>query len=296
VTRIARLGYLDFEVSDPRAWKTLAIDRLGLGLAVENADGSIDLRMDEQARRISLRRGASDDLACVGFEVADDASLRALAARLEAGGVRVAEASAEISTQRGVDHLYQLQDPSGIPIELFSGPKSGGAFVSNLVPSGFCTGDEGLGHIVTLTRNAEATHHFYCHLLGMRVSDYIEQEISPGRKIRITFLHANARHHTLAFVEGPPRKRIHHFMIVMNALDDVGLAYDRCVVAGVPMAKALGQHPNDRMLSFYARTPSGFAVEVGFGGRKVDDATWQVRTYDRMSTWGHRPPAGGTHA
>jgi biphenyl-2,3-diol 1,2-dioxygenase len=292
VTRIARLGYLAFEVSDPSAWKTFAIDRLGLALAAENADGSIELRMDEQARRIFVRPGASDDLACVGFEVADEASLRALAARLAADGVPVAESSAEIATQRGVDRLYQLQDPNGIPIELFSGPQSGGPFASSLVPSGFCTGDEGLGHIVVVIRDAETTRHFYCDLLGMRVSDYIESEIAPGRKIRITFLHANARHHTLAFVEGPPRKRIHHFMIEMNAIADVGLAYDRCVDAGVPFANTLGQHPNDQMVSFYARTPSGFAVEVGWGGRKVDDATWQVRTYDRMSTWGHRSAAG----
>ena len=289
MTRIARLGYLDFEVSDPSAWKTFAIDRLGLALAAENEDGSIALRMDEQARRISLRPGERDDLACVGFEVTDDASLRALATQLETGGVPVVEASAEIATQRGVDRLYQLSDPSGVPIELFSGPKSGGPFVSRLVPSGFCTGDEGLGHIVVLIRDVERTQHFYCDLLGMRVSDYIEQEIAPGRTIRITFLHANARHHTLAFVEGPPRRRIHHFMIEMNAINDVGLAYDRCVDGGVPIANTLGQHPNDQMLSFYARTPSGFAVEVGWGGRKVDDATWQVRTYDRMSTWGHRP-------
>ena len=288
MNRIARLGFLDFEVSDPGAWRTFAIDRLGLALAAENADGSMALRMDEQAQRILLRRGASDDLACVGFEVADGASLRALAAQLEAGGVRVAEASAEVAARRGVDHLYELQDPNGIPLELFCGPKSGGGFSSDLVPSGFCTGDEGLGHIVVLVRDVEGTQRFYCDLLGMRVSDYIEQEIAPGRTIRITFLHANARHHTLAFVAGPPRKRIHHFMIEMNAVNDVGLAYDRCIDAGVPIVNTLGQHPNDQMVSFYARTPSGFAVEVGWGGRKVDDATWQVRTYDRMSTWGHR--------
>jgi len=292
VTRIARLGYLDFEVSDPSAWKTFAIERLGLTLAAESSDGSIALRMDERAQRIWIRPGANDDLACVGFEVPEEASLRALATQLEAGGVPVVEASAETAAQRGVDHLYQLRDPNGVPIELFTGSKSGGRFVSKLVPSGFCTGNEGLGHIVVLVRNAETTQDFYCHLLGMRVSDYIEQEVAPGRKIRITFLHANARHHTLAFVEGPPRKRIHHFMIEMNAMNEVGLAYDRCVDAGVPIANTLGQHPNDQMLSFYARTPSGFAVEVGCGGRKVDDAAWQVRTYDRMSTWGHRPAAG----
>ncbi len=289
MTRIARLGYLEFEVSDPSAWRTFAADRLGLAVGAEHADGSMALRMDEQAQRIFLRPGERDDLACAGLEVADEASLRALATQLEAAGVPVLEASAEVATQRGVDHLYRLEDPSGIPIELFSGPKSGSRFSSSLVPSGFCTGDEGLGHAVVLVRNAESTQHFYCDLLGMRVSDYIESEIAPGRKLRIAFLHANARHHTLAFFEGPPRKRIHHFMIEMNAMNDVGLAWDRCVDAGVPIANALGQHPNDQMFSFYARTPSGFAVEVGWGGRKVDDATWEVRTYDRMSSWGHRP-------
>ena len=288
MTRIARLGYLDFEVSDPSAWRTFAVDRLGLALARENADGSVALRMDEQAQRIFLRPGASDDLACAGFEVADDVSLRALVAELEAAGIRVGEASAEVATRRGVDHLYQLEDPNGIPIELFSGPESGGGFSSRLVPSGFCTGDEGLGHILVLVRDADSTRHFYCDLLGMRVSDYIEPDAAPGRKLRITFLHANARHHTLAFFEAPARKRINHFMIEMNAMNEVGLAYDRCVDAGVPITSTIGQHPNDQMLSFYARTPSGFAVEVGWGGRKVDDATWQIRTYDRTSTWGHR--------
>jgi 2,3-dihydroxybiphenyl 1,2-dioxygenase len=291
VTRISRLGYLDFEVSDPGAWKTFAIDCLGLALAAENADGSIALRMDGQARRILLRPGERDDLTCVGFEVADRDSLRALASRLEADGVSVVEASAEDATQRGVGHLYRLEDPSGVPIELFSGPRSGAPFVSRLVPSGFCTGDEGLGHILVVVRDADRTRHFYCDLLGMRVSDYIEPAAAPGRKLQITFVHANARHHTLAFFEGPARKRINHFMIEMNAMNDVGLAFDRCVDAGVPIASTLGQHPNDQMLSFYARTPSGFAVEVGWGGRKVDDATWQVRTYDRTSTWGHRSVA-----
>ena len=71
-------------------------------------------------------------------------------------------------------------------------------------------------------------------------------------------------------------------------------AYDRCRDAGFPIANELGQHPNDLMFSFYAKTPSGFDVEIGSGGRKVDDATWEVQTYDRLSTWGHRPPTAPT--
>lgn len=124
----------------------------------------------------------------------------------------------------------------------------------------------------------------------MKLSDRIHTELAPGLTLDITFLHANPRHHTVAFTEAPLPKRIHHFMIELGAMEDVGRAYDRCLERGVPIANTLGQHPNDGMFSFYARTPSGFEVEVGWGGRKVDDATWEVRSYDRLSTWGHRPP------
>jgi 2,3-dihydroxybiphenyl 1,2-dioxygenase len=194
-----------------------------------------------------------------------------------------------------VAQLLQLEDPNGVPIELFCGAALADApFRSDRVRSGFQTGEEGLGHLVVATRDAAATERFYCALLGMRLSDRIHVELAPGFRLEITFLHANRRHHTLAFAAAPLPKRIHHFMLEVGELTDVGQAYDRCLDAGVPIASTLGQHPNDGMFSFYARTPSGFEVEVGFGGRKVDDATWVVGSYDRLSVWGHRPPAAGT--
>ena len=85
-------------------------------------------------------------------------------------------------------------------------------------------------------------------------------------------------------------KRMHHFMLQLAELDGLGHAYDRCVKHGVAIAQTLGRHPNDRMVSFYAVTPSGFQVELGWGARTIDDATWRVETYDRLSEWGHRPP------
>jgi hypothetical protein len=45
------------------------------------------------------------------------------------------------------------------------------------------------------------------------------------------------------------------------------------------------------MISFYGATPSGFLVEFGWGGVKVDQSNWQVRSYDKFSEWGHRPAA-----
>jgi biphenyl-2,3-diol 1,2-dioxygenase/3,4-dihydroxy-9,10-secoandrosta-1,3,5(10)-triene-9,17-dione 4,5-dioxygenase len=289
MTAVARLGYLGFEVADPVQWQSFAVDVLGLSSGEPAPDGSLSLRMDDQAQRIALHRGASDDLAYGGFEVEDARALDALAAKLAGGGVTVREGDAAARAARRVGALLQLEDPNGLPLELYCSPaRAREPFRSALVPDGFCTGDEGLGHIVIGARDAEATRRFYCDLLGMRVSDHIEV---PGGKLRITFLHANARHHSLAFFAAPTRKRINHFMIEAQRMEDVGLCYERCVAARIPIANGLGQHPNDRMFSFYAVTPAGFNVEFGWGGRKVDDARWQVATYDRMSTWGHQPAA-----
>ena len=47
------------------------------------------------------------------------------------------------------------------------------------------------------------------------------------------------------------------------------------------------------MSSFYVRTPAGLEVEYGTGGLLIDDDRWQVTSYDRTSTWGHRPPPDG---
>jgi hypothetical protein len=94
----------------------------------------------------------------------------------------------------------------------------------------------------------------------------------------------------VAFAAAPMPKRLHHFMLEAGAMDDVGQAYDRCLKGGIEIANTLGVHPNDRMFSFYARTPSGFDVEFGWGARKIDDATWKVDRYDRMSVWGHHMP------
>ena len=33
--------------------------------------------------------------------------------------------------------------------------------------------------------------------------------------------------------------------------------------------------------------PSGFALEYGWGAREIDDATWEVTSYDRGDVWGH---------
>jgi len=288
---ISRLGYLGFEVSDVAAWEQFLVGALGLLASERRSDGSVAFRIDDQAQRIVVHPGSRDDLAYAGFEVDDEATLRSLSEALTMAGFPTADLGEDVARARRAKRVHRVEDPNGVPIELFHGPqRATDPFRSSLVPSGFVTGDEGLGHVVFASMNPQATERFYCDLLGMRLSDRIEAELAPGFSLLVTFLHANPRHHTVAFAAAPMPKRVHHFMLEVGAMDDVGRAYDRCLTAGIEIANTLGVHPNDRMFSFYARTPSGFEVEFGWGGRKIDDATWKAARYDRLSVWGHRMP------
>jgi 3,4-dihydroxy-9,10-secoandrosta-1,3,5(10)-triene-9,17-dione 4,5-dioxygenase len=82
-----------------------------------------------------------------------------------------------------------------------------------------------------------------------------------------------------------------HILIEVADLDSVGRAMDRCLDGAAPMSVTLGRHWNDEMVSFYVRTPSGFDVEYGYGGRRIDAAEWSRRAQGgsgAVSLWGHR--------
>jgi 2,3-dihydroxybiphenyl 1,2-dioxygenase len=156
------------------------------------------------------------------------------------------------------------------------------------VRGGFVADELGLGHLVITATDRDASRAFYTELLGFRATDRIIADVH-GYKADIEFFHTNARHHSLAFGDAQ-RKRLHHFMVEARTMDEVGLAFDRALKGGIRIMQTLGRHPNDRMFSFYAKTPSGFQFEFGWGGREVDDATWQTTQYDQVSEWGHHPP------
>ena len=79
-------------------------------------------------------------------------------------------------------------------------------------------------------------------------------------------------------------------MLQVVSLDDVGIAHDMRADRGIPLSMTLGRHTNDRMFSFYVRTPSGFEVEYGWGADTVDNEDEWVVTHMRSpSIWGHRP-------
>jgi biphenyl-2,3-diol 1,2-dioxygenase len=287
---ITQLGYLGIGVSNLKAWEDYATRVLGLQVSAQGKDGALFLRMDEYHHRFIIHPHGDDDVAYVGWEVADEHALEAIAAQVQAAGMAVSQGTADQAMARWVAELITFQDPNGIPIEIFYGPlvQYDKPFASPRAITGFVTGDQGLGHVVLAVDDLEQSLHFYRDVLGMRISDFIVREMQPGAVQRMAFFHCNPRHHSLAFLALQRPKRLLHFMLQTQSINDVGATYDLCQDQGVPIARGLGRHTNDHMVSFYMQTPSGFEVEYGWGGRVVDDTTWQVQQHTRGSIWGHR--------
>jgi len=276
-----RLAYCGLGVSDVDAWRRFGVE--ALGLMAEDDRGTCRLRVDDRTWRLALHRDAADDILYVGFECDDAAELAALRGALEHCGIACTGLDAAEAGERQVAAGFHLSDPDGLRIEMVIGHRvASAAFHSDLV-QGFLTGDQGLGHVVLATSNLETGLAFY-ETLGFAISDFITVPMGEAR-LRIAFMHCNSRHHSLALVALPGGKRLNHIMIEVEQVDDVLLGYRRCVEQEYKTG-GIGRHPNDRMLSFYVRTPAGFDIEFGWGGREIE-GEWQVEEYDQISLWGH---------
>nr|AMK59213.1 2,3-dihydroxybiphenyl dioxygenase [uncultured bacterium UPO45] len=288
---IAQLGYLGLGVRDVNEWERFASNVLGLQPNGRDPDGSLFLRMDEYHHRFIVHPNGNDDLAYIGWEVTTEQAMAAMAEQLRQAGVEVRPGTAAEADARRVAGLIKFADPSGLPSEIFYGPlvTFDKPFQSPRPISGFKTEGQGLGHFVVAVDDFDRSLAFYRDVLGMRISDFVNLSPAPNMQLKVAFFHCNPRHHTLAFWAMPQSpKRLHHFMLQLNSLDDVGSTYYLCQNQQTPITMNLGKHTNDHMVSFYLRTPSGFAVEYGWGAREVDDATWQVQVHTAGSIWGHQ--------
>jgi 2,3-dihydroxybiphenyl 1,2-dioxygenase len=280
-SEIVALGYVGVRARSLDDWEQFGARLLGLEPA-RRSRSDVAFRMDGAARRLMVSLASEDALAFFGWEVHGPEALAALAARLEQLGHAVERLPSGLAEQRGVADAVAVCDPCGNRLEFFCGQEQAGApFTPGRPVSGFRTGDLGMGHVVLNVDSIERALPFYRDVLGFRLSDYALQPF------KAYFLHTNARHHSLAMIE-TGNKGLHHLMIEVDGFDDLGQGYDLALLEPGRVATTLGRHSNDHMTSFYVRSPSGFLVEYGWGGRNIDPGSWTpVEMRMGPSLWGH---------
>lgn len=290
---IRSLGYLRIEATDIGAWREYALKVLGMVEGKGTVDGALYLRMDDFPARLVIVPGEHDRLSESGWECANAAGLQQVRDALDVEGVPYKEATAAQLADRRVDEMICFSDPSGNRLEVFCGAALEHRRVVSPYGHRFVTGEQGLGHVVLSTRDDAEALHFYRDVLGfslrdsMRLPPQLVGRPADGPPAWLRFFGCNPRHHSLAFLPMPTPSGIVHLMMEVESSDDVGLCLDRALRRKVPMSATLGRHVNDKMLSFYMKTPGGFDVEFGCEGMQVEDSDWIARESTAVSLWGH---------
>jgi 2,3-dihydroxybiphenyl 1,2-dioxygenase len=299
----SHLGYLVVETNRLADWRRFGIDAVGMQ-GDEPKSGVLRFRLDENRCRFLLQRGPAEDVTAVGWHLDSHEALDAVVRRVkERGGPPVVEGGEDEAALRGVERLVRFTGPKGLVHEVFTRPiadarAAGESVTGAFVTPAFVTGEGGFGHIALTTRQPEKLHAYYRALFDARLSDFIDETIA-GVRLKIRFLRVNARHHSVALAAtrgvriDPIRTRIQHVNVQAAELDSMVASYLRMKDLGFRIAQTIGQHTNDRELSYYVRTPSGFEWEVGWNPIVVDESTWNPMTHHGISLWGHTPVGQG---
>lgn len=292
------IAYIGLASPQPDAVHRFLGEVVGLMPGAPLPDGARSWRNDRKAHRVWVEPGARADACCIGFEVADEAAWRHALERLERAGYPAAVGALPELAARRVRALARVRAPWGVDVEIVHGLADADTpFESPGYPDGFVTAGQGFGHAVFAVGD-EAAYQAACRFaidgLGLRLSDWLRMPLGAGGEMHVSFLHCNARHHSLALARlpgPPPAQRLHHINFEVASVGDVGRAQERALAARTPLANTLGQHDNDAMVSFYAVSPDGWLAEIGATGRTIGADWTDVREYDRISRWGHQPPA-----
>jgi 3,4-dihydroxy-9,10-secoandrosta-1,3,5(10)-triene-9,17-dione 4,5-dioxygenase len=295
---IKGMGYAIVGTADMAKWRRFGVDMLGL-MPSDGPDGALYLKMDERHFRYAIVAHPTERYLATGWELGTLEAFEAAEARLKDKGVDFERGTAEEVALRKVQAILRVTDPAGNRHELFWGAISDHEpCISPIGVSGFVTGDLGMGHIVLNAPGTfDATDEFLRDVLGFELSDFVNFNMGPGvPPVRIRFYHCNnPREHSIALVEMPNPAGADHLLIEVKSFDDVGRALYRADDMGIPLQVTLGKHINDEMVSFYMYSPTGFTIEYGHGGKRIEDwSKHQVFEATRGSVWGHRfvaPPA-----
>ena len=285
------LGYIVIETDRFADWRRFGRDAIGMHLD-ETLRDVMRFRLDDNECRFLLQRGSAEDVTALGWQIDDHRTFDEVINRVTARRVPIKEGTAEEAALRGVERLVRFPGPNRLVQEIFTRALRSDTPPSMAVRGGFVTGEGGIGHVAVTSKRPHQIRGYYNTVFDARLTDYIDETIS-GLKFKIRFLRVNQRHHSMAIAAvnrlpiNPIRTRVQHLNVQVAELDDMTVSYQRVKELGFHMALAVGQHTNDKELSYYAMTPSGFEWEVGWNPIVVNENTWEPTTHQGISIWGH---------
>ncbi len=283
MTTIIDIMQVGVGLPDREGFETFARDTLGFPVS-RSSDGMLTyIRADRYQHRIAASTARESTLRYLGFDAGGPQELAEWQTKLTAEGIHWRHGMPEECIERRVKDFIEFTDPDGHNLALaygFEVAKEPVRYTRDLSVLG-------LGHVLLTVRDTQRSHDFYTAVLGFRLSDWVYIDDN----VRLCFLRCNARHHSVAFAPCMPGKspRLQHVMLEVESLDDVMRSYHFLRIHKAPIGMGPGRHINCQTVHVYVQTPGGFAVEFGWGHRRLDDATHQPIIYpvgSPVDIWG----------
>lgn len=274
--RVNRLGYLVLGVTDLA--EAVEFYRRFVRLDVtERVDRTVFLTGGPEHHWLRLEEGPEQGLRRIGYEVADEATLADIRARLDESGVPYQEGGDFRSD--GLLRYLRFVDPGGFEIDLYVGMAE-----RAVAPTGTGVNIEKFLHGALFVTNYEASIAFYQDVLGFKASDWVG---NMGGFFRCGDLY----HHSLVLgraLDGRPR--FDHFCIQVESIDDVMRFRHNAVNGGVELRDDILRHAPSGSISVYIKDAArGFAVEYCTGHPRVDDDKHRPRvlpmTPETIDVW-----------
>jgi catechol-2,3-dioxygenase len=254
VIKAKRLRYA--RVSTPDLARQVEYYRDVIGLAVVMQDSERAFLASEAGQvTLIFERGPTAALAALSLDLSPGLEASKILALLERDGVR-AEIRSDVGP--GLAQIIRAVDMDGRALEL----RTDAAFTDNRqsLPG---VAPLKLGHIACYTADPGAISKYYGQLLGLRVSDWIED--------RFVFMRCGYEHHTVNFARGE-QVRMHHMAFELRDAAHMHRACDILGARKIPILWGPVRHGPGHNIAIYHRDPDGHVVEMFYDmDRMIDE-------------------------
>jgi len=254
IARLSRLRHATFSSPHPDRLVDYYESVIGLGV-VDREPHRICLANDCEQLSLVIERGERASLRRIAFEVAPTSDFPALGRAFADAGVR---AELQSDALPGISKTLVLTDPEGSEFELVSGwtptpaqQRIGAVAVVKL------------GHVALSTPDPLAASRFCTEVMGLRVSDWIED--------RFVFMRSGFEHHTLNFARAPER-RLHHIAFELRGAAHMQETCDLLARRKHNVLWGPVRHGPGHNIAIYHRNPDGHLVELFYDmDRMIDE-------------------------
>jgi catechol 2,3-dioxygenase-like lactoylglutathione lyase family enzyme len=235
---------------------------------------------------LRLRTSESDRLDVLTYATSDAGALTAIVTTAEQHGWPII-APPGPTAEPGGGVAARVLDPDGRTIEFVAEASSR---TSARAPSAGESVPSRLSHVVVNSPDPQRLARSYDEVLGLRVSDYLED--------KMIFMRATAAHHTCAIAVAP-HVSVNHVAFEVIGVDEFMRATGRLLRSGHELLWGPGRHGPGNNTFAYFHDPNGFIAEFTTGLELITDADrWEPRVWrsvpEQSDIWGTANERPGT--